>query len=136
MLTANLVLDNQVGSDVTFNLRQYLVAGLGGAVRYNVAAPDQILRIAHQETGKGVSLVERHLTSITIPTLGPDGVTYYPVVTNYTIAVPGIVSVTDAFTASKNALAHLISLYCGAFSTTTGLGANVTNLSAFLNGES
>lgn len=136
MLSANLVLDGQTGGDVTFNLRQYLTAGAGGAIRYNTSDPAYIMRIAHQDTGKGASLVRRHLTSFQVPVLGPDGATFYPIVANWSLAVPDPIVPADRFTAAKNVLAHLISLYCGAFSTTTGLGANVTNLAALLNGES
>lgn len=136
MLTANLILDGSAGADTTFNLRRYLTTGLGGADRYNIASNLETFRIAHQETGKAATLVKRHLTSVVSPVLANDGVTYLLQTANLTFAVPGDCQPATSFTAAKNALAFMISLYCGAFSTTTGLGANVTNLQAILNGES
>lgn len=94
MLAQNLTLDDADGTDVTFN---WVSSDSSGVKRVDVATTrsnQRVLDIRHTQSGKGSSIVDRHLVQVKQTVPRADGTTV-DITVNFTMYVPRVSEVTN-----------------------------------------
>jgi len=132
MLTQNLVLDDAAGVKTTFNLTTYTSDGAKRLATSTSLAQPLAFEIKHSSTGKGNSVVDRHLISASRVVNNAAGVPQKAVV-NVTFALPRDTAVGN--TDILNLFANIVDLLCDGGFSGSGM-AGTTNATAVLHGES
>lgn len=132
MLTAQLLLDDASGDEVTWDLIRY---ESNGSTRINAASSlveKDLLYIRHSTSGQGLSQVQRDNVAFEINRNDVSGVLRKGGV-SLTVTRPVAGGITDQMI--KDALANLIDLVSDGGFSGSGM-AGVTNISAILQGQS